>query len=954
MSKILTPKDSTEVKEKMFYIFIIFSKNKDTDTAFQFNSKKTNQIYSVKEKITQGFRHLVILKHIYTPKDPSEFVEFSFNNNGEIFKVRFNVESANKGNNIKEMNQKTANNSVENRISFIFNPTLTIKKNKLANEKNISQKNVIKITDKIELFAKCLEEKKENENFKALYNDSISFFNSNQDFELLIYLFVKLFQKVSDFKGIFIKFLDVFWEIKKEDITNLLDNQSENIKQLYMEAILNIASNPEKIISDNGFDKAKFYGFILLYLNTYDMTQFQTLSKNLLKQNDKKNFFFDILVHFSSVFSNDIDIPLEEYINYLIGKNCETIEISGFDYFKRIEELIHIINDKKDKIVKITKFKALKIPKHLKYDLESPEQFIKDLNEIIEYSKNVNKLLIFLSGNFWKEMTEVLGKPSADNIVNLFNLRESFKDYSEFVKTHYKNEHAIYKNAEETEGKDELAVCLNRIIQKNIEQSKEMTNDQIINQITKYDIYYKEDNYINRRELDFLDKINYDEKEDIENEWQKFFKDSKFEEIFKNDIENYILKLISKINKFEDLGIVINIINDEVIKELDKIEYLIKLLRKKALNLLKNSDSLKGQNIKHEKLSALINLFIIIYKYNKKLDKIQDIFEKLDNNNKHIILVKLLKSFRDDKQLQDYVFNFYINNISVYYKNMIELFQVLDEENIKIVMAKISDENDEKKNRIISFNNFFMEKESLNLNLLQELSKSIDYIKKTMYYGKNKKILEQIYNNIEKKKLEIKYLKVLLSFPKENVIKRLELLTILNKPIKPEDKYEELYSKYIKAQKEITELKKIAESLKVFHRDYCREQINQIEKCIVNFKDGEIKEFDNISKLNLELEEDYKDMVEKINLVRDSFIFRDLFNNSQGSNQNEKFNNALNNLHSEFIKLKKNTKVVDEKTKLEFQIILKALGLEGDQQTENEIKYMENSSNAEEDIKSII
>ena len=74
MSKILTPKDSTEVKEKMFYIFIIFSKNKDTDTAFQFNSKKTNQIYSVKEKITQGFRHLVILKHIYTPKDPSEFV----------------------------------------------------------------------------------------------------------------------------------------------------------------------------------------------------------------------------------------------------------------------------------------------------------------------------------------------------------------------------------------------------------------------------------------------------------------------------------------------------------------------------------------------------------------------------------------------------------------------------------------------------------------------------------------------------------------------------------------------------------------------------------------------------------------------------------------------------------------------------------------------------------------
>ena len=47
MSKILTPKDSTEVKEKMFYIFIIFSKNKDTDTAFQFNSKKTNHLIKI-------------------------------------------------------------------------------------------------------------------------------------------------------------------------------------------------------------------------------------------------------------------------------------------------------------------------------------------------------------------------------------------------------------------------------------------------------------------------------------------------------------------------------------------------------------------------------------------------------------------------------------------------------------------------------------------------------------------------------------------------------------------------------------------------------------------------------------------------------------------------------------------------------------------------------------------
>ena len=787
MSKTLTPKDTIKVKERTFYIFIVFSKKKDTDLVFKFNSKETEKIHSSKTNITEGFRYCVILKHSYTPKNSSEMIDISFNNNDEIFKVSFDADQS----------------------TFIFNPTLKIKKNKLANERPFQQKNVIKITDKINIFSECLERRKENEKFGTLYNDSIDFFNSNQDLELLIYLFIILFQKINNFKDIFKKLLDVFWETKKEDIINLLNNQTESCKS-YKKTILEIS---EKKISDNGLDKTKFYGFILLYLNTFDMKQFQELSKKLQEQKDNINFFFDILVHYSSIFSNDVKVNLEQYINYLIDQKCQSLEESGFAYFKRIEEFISVINNSKEKLVKIPKFKALKIPKQFKYDLKNPEEFVGELNEIINFSIEAKKLLIFLSGAFWKEMTEVLGKPSSNNIDNLFNLRESFKTYLKFVRANYKKEHAIYINAEETEAKDELAVCLNRIIQKNIEESKEMTNDEIINQITKFNIYYKEEIYINRRELDFLNKINYDENDEEENGWQKSFKESNFEDIFKNDIENYILKLVTKINKIEDIGIVINIINDEEIKKLNKIEYLIKLLRRKALNLVKNSDSLKEPNIKHEILSALISLFIIIYKYNQKFEIIQDIFDNLDNKNKHTILLKLIESFSDDKQLQDYVLNFYINNINIYYKNIIELLETFknsNEENIKIFLSKISDEKDEKKKdyRIISYDNFFNEKESLNLNLLQELIKKIDLIKNTQYYGKNKKILEDIYNNMEKRKLEIRYLKNFLQFPKESAIKRLELLTILNKPIKPEDKYEELTSKYIKAKNEINELKK--------------------------------------------------------------------------------------------------------------------------------------------------
>ena len=112
-----------------------------------------------------------------------------------------------------------------------------------------------------------------------------------------------------------------------------------------------------------------------------------------------------------------------------------------------------------------------------------------------------------------------------------------------------------------------------------------------------------------------MDKINYDERE---SNWIEEFKSSNFEYIFRNDIENYILKLVFKIKKIEDFNIVIDIIDEDKIKKLEKIEYFLELLRKKALSLMKNFDSMKELNKenKDEKLSALINLLKIIYKNN--------------------------------------------------------------------------------------------------------------------------------------------------------------------------------------------------------------------------------------------------------------------------------------------------------------------------------------------------
>ena len=89
---------------------------------------------------------------MFIPQNPSEIFDLSFNNNKEIFKVSF----------------------IPNQGTFIFNPTLKIKKDRTSSEKTFSQ-NAVKITEKIELFSKSLEGKKEKSKIEILYIDSLEF-----------------------------------------------------------------------------------------------------------------------------------------------------------------------------------------------------------------------------------------------------------------------------------------------------------------------------------------------------------------------------------------------------------------------------------------------------------------------------------------------------------------------------------------------------------------------------------------------------------------------------------------------------------------------------------------------------------------------------------------------------------------------------------------------------------
>lgn len=172
--------------------------------------------------------------------------------------------------------------------------------------------------------------------------------------------------------------------------------------------------------------------------------------------------------------------------------------------------------------------------------------------------------------------------------------------------------------------------------------------------------------------------------------------------------------------------------------------------------------------------------------------------------------------------------------------------------------------------------------------------------------------------------------------------------------MKPKDKYDELKGKYEKAKKEINKLKHILTSLKIFHSKFYDEQIKKIEEKIDKFNKGTIKEFEEISALILELGEEIDKKVERINNIKESYTFKKLYLNSNGRTQDEQFELAYNKLYDEFIQLKKRTRTLDDKTKKELEIIIKALNLTENKETQIELKFMEDSSNAEEDIKSMI
>lgn len=113
--------------------------------------------------------------------------------------------------------------------------------------------------------------------------------------------------------------------------------------------------------------------------------------------------------------------------------------------------------------------------------------------------------------------------------------------------------------------RDEFGYILNKNVKEYLSKNKE-TNSKKLAMIAQFNPYFNiedEDDkkrYVNYKDTSIFDYINFAETDEG---FIKAFRALKFEEVFKENIKSYLIKMVSKIENIETFGIIMKIINLE-------------------------------------------------------------------------------------------------------------------------------------------------------------------------------------------------------------------------------------------------------------------------------------------------------------------------------------------------------------------------------------------------------
>ena len=656
---------------------------------------------------------------------------------------------------------------------------------------------------------------------------------------------------------------------------------------------------------------------------------------------------------------------------------------------KNSEENIIISKQYENESVKESKIKIEQIAEERKSNIENKKEnkpifeLLKRIKSIISFSKENSTFLIYFTNNFWHYVLDYYNEPKQDNILICYKLREIFIDYYKLVNNTIskkdKDFSIIRKDAETYFERDEFAFLLDQIIKKYFDDNEELENIEKLAFIVKYNPYYSDPKYSNKIDCDIIDSFDLSK---IDIEFIEDFKNMNFELIFKNNIGDYIKKIIEKIKEISNFEPIIQLIN---FKNIEDKNIILEPLKKRYDNLISyHIGELTGEKlVEAVHIVARIAIMNYIYgpqdKKDKKLEFINRRIKKLDMTIIPLIFIEIInlifnkrnkdnkiedeeeknneKTEEDEKytniedfnDLKSFIYNEFSNKLDDQndIENIIKLIDCIEgkNENLKVnnqnINEKVREENINEflsklmEKNLFSKDDFFSNKQDYRILLLYELYIN-GKIKESRegYYEKMIELLKSIRKDIEgeikKSKLE-EFLRI----DESAVIQRLQLIKLEMKIYNPENKYEELKKKNSNINQEIEKLKYIKDNIIIYHKEFYQDIIKKIiniiktnqNKKLLDYNAGSIRELIQETEKSNDEQGNLKDLADKVYSVKNFLLFNIIYEMNYGKDENKNFDQAYEQLEiiGNLLKNKPNIIELNEKYKEIFKKIKEKL-----------------------------
>jgi hypothetical protein len=256
------------------------------------------------------------------------------------------------------------------------------------------------------------------------------------------------------------------------------------------------------------------------------------------------------------------------------------------------------------------------------------------------------------------------------------------------------------------------------------------------------------------------------------------------------------------------------------------------------------------------------------------------------------------------KEMKELIYQIFLNQLDNI-NNIIDLIKSLDKKDKKFFLEELM------KKCKFTYEEYYSNNQNTKILLLCELNEKgiLKITDEDNYYGDIEKKLQKIKKDLDGD-ISIKTLEEFLDIEKKLVIKRLGLIKIILENFEPEKVYEDLKKRIKQISNDISELSLIKNSLLIFHRNKYQKEIKEISNIIKDMKDKNLKNYKNeklqSSIRNLKSKQNIVDQVKK---VKDFLLFKVLYDEAIGNDQEKRFDEAVKKLDD----ISKDLKKLDDK-----------------------------------------